>query len=115
MLSNNPEGLWVNGSLGTITEAAEGEVQVDLDRGGVVSVYTTRFELLKGDGSVATAFEQLPFQLGYAITIHKSQGLTLDKVVIDMDNHFSDGMTYVAMSRCRSKEGMFLTGDIGNK
>ena len=68
-----------------------------------------QFELFNGDGKVILRVTSKTFQLEYAITVHKSQGLTLDKVVIDMDKHFGRGMTYVALSRCKSKEGLFLT------
>lgn len=109
MLNNEREKRWCNGSLGTITEVKDYAVKVAIDGGDVEYVSPIEFEMYNGDGKVILRFIQYPFQLGYAITIHKSQGITLDKVTIDMANHFGKGMTYVALSRCRSKEGLYLT------
>ncbi len=53
---------------------------------------------------------QYPLRLGYAITSHKVQGMTLDKALIDINDAFDTGQTYVALSRCRSMEGVFLPG-----
>lgn len=111
MLSNEKDGKWVNGSLGTVTSITPYGVRVQIDGRDVEYVHPEVFEMFNGDGKVVLRFVQYPFQLGYAITIHKSQGLTLDKVAIDMVGHFGKNMsmTYVAWSRCRSREGMFLT------
>lgn len=114
MLSNDRDKRWANGSLGTVTEVGTYHVKVAIDDGMVEMVTPEQFELFNGDGDVILRFQQFPFQLGYAITIHKSQGLTLDKLVIDMDNHFGQGMTYVALSRCRTREGLYLTTNVLN-
>jgi hypothetical protein len=58
------------------------------------------------------SFEQIPLRLAWAITIHKSQGLTFDKAIIDAQESFAHGQTYVALSRCRTLEGMVLTKKI---
>ena len=111
MLVNDQAGRWVNGSLGTITEIfGNNTVTVTLDSGSIVNVLKERHVILNGDGKEILAFRQFPFQLGYAITIHKSQGMTLDRVAIDMYGHFGRGasMTYVALSRCRTREGLYL-------
>jgi ATP-dependent exoDNAse (exonuclease V) alpha subunit len=48
--------------------------------------------------------------LAFALTIHKAQGMTMDRVSVDLNNHFAKGQTYVALSRCRTKEGLHLFG-----
>ncbi len=62
---------------------------------------------------VAGSYEQFPFRLAWAVTIHKSQGLTFDRVIIDAGRSFSSGQVYVALSRCRTLEGIVLKSPIG--
>jgi len=112
MLTNDPERQWVNGSTGIIRGIDGKYVDILLDDGGLINVRPQKHELLDGNGRPVLVFKQYPFQLGYAITIHKSQGLTLDKIAVDMADHFGGtAMTYVAMSRCRTKEGLYLLGN----
>lgn len=112
MLNNHPEGQWVNGSMGWIQATHESgtsrTVDIELDNGEEYSVVRTTFDLLDGKGDPVVSFEQFPFMLGWAVTIHKSQGLTFDQVAVDMNRHFGHGMTYVALSRCRKVAGLYL-------
>ena len=116
MLTNDPERRWCNGTQGVITEAWKDEVTIQPD-GSPHSYRVARQEhkILDGSGKAKLIFKQFPFQLGYAVTIHKSQGMTLTKMAVDMERHFEGyAMTYVALSRCSSREGLYLLGDYYN-
>jgi ATP-dependent exoDNAse (exonuclease V) alpha subunit len=123
LVRNDPDGAWVNGSLGTV-EGFRGElVEVRLDGaggrpGGLVRVgrtvwERTRYVLDPRTGDLATEvagrFRQHPLQLAWAVTVHKAQGLTFDRVHLDLGaGAFAPGQTYVALSRCRTLGGVTL-------
>jgi ATP-dependent DNA helicase PIF1 len=121
MLNNDPAGRWVNGSLGKITDIIqdkEGEsvILVELAEGETVAVTPFTWEIsnlflengeLKSE--VVGSFTQYPLVLAWAVTIHKGQGKTFQRVVIDFGRGtFAHGQAYVALSRCTSLEGMVL-------
>ncbi|MFH2105388.1 MAG: AAA family ATPase [Parcubacteria group bacterium] len=124
LLNNDPDGGWVNGSIGTIIDLEPGEkaeydvLIVELTDSKIVSVephtwnmYEYFFDVKKGALDVRTlgSFTQYPLRLAWSVTIHKSQGKTFDKVIIDIGRGtFAHGQTYVALSRCRSLEGIVL-------
>ena len=115
MLANSSEGEFVNGSTGEVLDwgfshDGEEDIQVQLDNGNWVSVQRSTETMLGGDGKIQATMKQFPMKLAWAITVHKAQGLTMDRVGVDLDGHFAPGMTYVALSRCRSVEGLFLVG-----
>lgn len=86
-------------------------VKVQLQSGQTVDVGIETWELSEGYGKnkhVIASVLQIPLKLAYAITIHKSQGMTLDQAIIDVKHVFACGHAYVAISRVRSLEGVHL-------
>lgn len=115
MLTNDSEQKYCNGTLGKITKLDDDSISVLLDNGLTVEVGRTSWKANEYElnGNEIKAVEkgsctQFPVTLAWAITIHKSQGLTFDKVTIHARNIFISGQLYVALSRCRSIEGIVL-------
>jgi ATP-dependent exoDNAse (exonuclease V) alpha subunit len=114
LLTNEPDGRWVNGSTGSVVSVVPGQVKVKLDTGATVTVGKDEDEILDADGNPCCIISQYPIRLAWALTIHKAQGMSMDRVGVDLDYHFAAGQTYVALSRCRTAEGLFLRGSIAN-
>jgi len=118
MLKNHKSGLYVNGSRGIVNAVhlhEHGEIEyidVKLDHGDTVPVHLAEWERFDGDGRLEATMRHFPMRLGWALTIHKSQGLTLDNVEIDLGRGFACGQAYVALSRMVSLEGLALTDAI---
>ena len=124
-IKNDREKRWVNGSIGKIVKAKKNSIEIELESGVKYAVEKAVWEniVYKYDEktnrvieNVIGTFEQYPIKLAWALTVHKSQGLTFNNVVIDIGRGaFSSGQTYVALSRCRSFEGMQLRSTVSER
>ncbi|ROR72185.1 exonuclease domain-containing protein [Bogoriella caseilytica] len=124
LLNNDPGDRWVNGTLGKITAIGADDdgpvVTVLLRDGRTEQVRQHTWDITRPSVSggslvheVIGTFTQLPMKLAWAITIHKSQGQTLDRVVVDLTGGtFANGQLYVALSRCTSLKGLVLKRDV---
>lgn len=108
---NNFEKGYVNGTLGRVVDfdPKEGWPIVKLANGKTIKVEPVSWEVVE-DGKVRAAIEQVPLRLAWAITVHKSQGMSLDAAEIDLSKAFVYGQGYVALSRVRTLLGLKLTG-----
>lgn len=124
-IKNDPTGeqRFFNGKIATVVALKSDliEVQADGSREKIILEkytwknikYTTDKVTGEIEEDLAGTFTQYPLKLAWAITVHKSQGLTFDKAIIDIGNAFAPGQIYVALSRLRSLDGLVLTSQIG--
>lgn len=120
---NSAEKLYYNGKIGTVIKVEDRTVFVKSGPEGkeiaVEALEWTNVKYQMDGESInetnAGSFIQIPLKLAWAITIHKSQGLSFDKAIIDVSEAFTHGQTYVALSRCRSLSGMVLRNPISAK
>lgn len=103
---NQPDAGFVNGQIGTVSDLGGSSIEVESDGASIeVEPFTWRFDP-KDSGSAT--FTQFPLRLSYAMTIHKSQGLTVDSAYIDVRAAREPGQAYVALSRVRTLQGLHL-------
>lgn len=121
-IKNDPDKRFFNGMIGEVVFVDKGEIVVRGKNGGDAfhldkaewtnSKYTLDNISKEIKETVEGVFRQYPLRLAWAITIHKSQGLTFDHAIIDVSHSFAHGQTYVALSRCKTLEGMVLSAPL---
>ncbi len=108
-VKNNFEEGYVNGTVGIVEKCDYEEIQVRTVSGKLIDAKRESW-VLEEDGKIKAEIDQFPLRLAWAITIHKSQGMSLDSAEIDLGKAFEKGMGYVALSRIRTLNGLFLKG-----
>lgn len=107
--TNDTNGRYANGTMGIVRGVEQFELLLDVG-GREITLGKHTFGLVDADGDTIGKATNFPVNLGYACTIHKSQGMTLDNAQIDLKRVFTPGQGYVALSRLREPEGLYLDG-----
>jgi ATP-dependent exoDNAse (exonuclease V) alpha subunit len=107
--ANDPDGHYVNGSLGHVVDIDDDLVEVSLKNGRTVQLETVTFDYLNDEGEKVASATNFPLSLAYATTIHKAQGMTIDSLCVDLSNLWEPGQAYVALSRVREPSGLVVT------
>lgn len=121
-IKNDPERRFINGTLGEVKSIDKNSIAVRLAESGTiidvepVEWQNIRYQFDEESKEISSKqigrFKQYPLKAAWAITVHKSQGLTFDKAIIDVHAAFSPGQAYVALSRCRTLDGLVLSSPV---
>ena len=121
-IKNDPDRRFINGTLGEVKSIDKNSIAVRLaESGTVIDVepmewQNIRYQFDEESKEISSKqigrFKQYPLKAAWAITVHKSQGLTFDKAIIDVHAAFSPGQAYVALSRCRTLDGLVLSSPV---
>lgn len=121
-IKNDPERRFINGTLGEVKSIDKNSIAVRLVESGMVidvepmEWQNIRYQFDEENKEISSKqigrFKQYPLKAAWAITVHKSQGLTFDKAIIDVHAAFSPGQAYVALSRCRTLDGLVLSSPV---
>lgn len=124
-LRNDPQKRWVNGTIGIVESFSKDKIAVRTGPDTLHSVERERWGNIRYDYDERTkeitevelgSFTQFPLKLAWALTVHKSQGMTFDRVILDFGRGaFTGGQSYVALSRCRSLEGISLLSPLADR
>lgn len=107
---NNFEEGYVNGTIGKVTKFENGDPVIQLLDGKTVRPKPEKWKIRKNRGEDKAWIKQIPLRLAWAITVHKSQGMSLDSALVDLSRAFEYGQGYVAISRVRTLQGLHLKG-----
>ena len=107
---NDPQGRFVNGTLGTIAGFADAGFPIVKTRNGARIEAEPMEWMIEDQGRTLASVKQVPLRLAWAMTIHKSQGMSLDAAMVDLGSAFEYGQGYVALSRVRRLSGLYLLG-----